>query len=127
MNDETYMENLVGLAKKKLEMFNSLHEATDLYWNEIVHGRYEWEVYRNEALCLRGISKDELIKAYDELLYPGGADGKKRERRCISVHVIGTNKAACAGRPDIKADRIGEEVDRMISLLQNSIGGAIWK
>lgn len=121
------MENLIGLAKNKLEMFNALHEATDHYWNEIVEGRYEWEIHRSEALCLRGVTKDELIKAYDEFLCPRSADGKKRERRCITVHVIGSSEEACAGRPDMEADRIEEEVDGLISSIHAANGGAIWK
>jgi len=126
MTGETYMENLVGLAKNKLQMFNSLSEETSHYWNEIVEGRYEWEVHRNEALCLRGITKDDLLQAYDEFLLPRCSDGIKRERRCITVHVIGTSDGACAGRPNIEADRIEEEVDRKISSVHKANSGAIW-
>lgn len=127
MKDETYMENLVGLAKNKLQMFNSLDEECTHYWNEIVEGRYDWEVHRNEALCLRGITKDELLQAYDTWLNPHGPDGERKERRCFTVRVIGTSEDACAGRPDIEANKIGEEVDKKVSSLHKAIGGTIWK
>ena len=66
MPKETFAEHLVGLAKIKLQIHNSLEEETSQFWYEIAIGRYDWEVHRNEALSLRGITMEDLLSCYDE-------------------------------------------------------------
>ena len=127
MDNEEYMEHLVGLAKNKLEMFNSLEEECDHYWNECVEGRYEWEVHRNEALCLRTITKDDLLHAYDEWLLPQSSSGKANKRRRVIIHVIGTGEGdASNGRPDVEAGRVDAEADQRILNFHKCSGEAFW-
>ena len=88
MTDAQFMEHLVGLAKNKLEMFNSLSEETGCYWSEIQDRRFDWEVYRNEALALRSLTKDKVITAFDEWLLPCGKDGKPCHRRALVCDLV---------------------------------------
>eukprot|EP00957_Ditylum_brightwellii_P100789 7682695-Ditylum_brightwellii.AAC.1 len=134
MKAEAFMEHVVGLTKDKLQRFNSLEEEAGSLWSEIVEGRYDFEVHRNEAEVLRQLSKENLIEAFDKyLLAPassptpppsgispstsieGGDRKKKRKKkkkasgtsfpRKLTVKVIGTaDGEASNGRPDINVD-----------------------
>ena len=126
MSKETFTEHLVGLAKIKLQMHNSLEEESAAFWYECTTDRYEWEVHRNEALCLREITLDDLLSCYDEYFYPGGAE-KRNERRRITIQVIGTGKDSSDGRPVIDSAKVDEEVDKMIAGFHESTGKAVWK
>ena len=126
MSRDSFTEHLVGLAKIKLQMHNSLDEESAAYWYECSIGRYEWEVHRKEALCLREITLEDLLSCYDEFLYPGGAE-KRNERRRITIQVIGTGKESSDGRPAIESDKVDEEVDRMIESFHKSSGGKVWE
>ena len=125
MSKDTFSEHLVGLAKIKLQMYNSLDEESAAFWYECTIGRYEFEVHRNEALCLREITLDDLLCCYDEYFYPGGAE-KRNERRRITIQVIGTGKESSGGRPAIDSAKVDEEVDKMIASFHKSTGGAVW-
>lgn len=126
MPKDTFTEHVVGLAKIKLQMHNSLDEENAALWYECTIGRCEWEVHRNEALCLREITLDELLSCYDEYFYPGDAN-EKNERRRITIQVIGTGKDSSDGRPAIDSDKVDEEVDKMIASFHKSTSGAVWK
>ncbi|KAI2493159.1 metalloendopeptidase [Fragilaria crotonensis] len=128
MKDEQFMEHLVGLAKNKLEMFNSLSEETGCYWSEIQDRRFDWEVYRNEALALRSITKKTVITAFDKWLLPCDKDGKMRDRRALVVQVIGNGGEACAeGRPCVgESESIPAFVDEQVRAVHASVGGATW-
>ena len=89
------IKNVVALAKQKLDMFNSLGEETDHYWSEIRDGRYLWDAEREEVICLRSFTKEEVLKAYDEWLAPGS-----KTRRKLAVKVICSEGDAAAGRPE---------------------------
>ena len=126
MSKDTFTEHVVGLAKIKLQMHNSLDEETAALWYECTIDRHEWEVHRNEALCLREITLDDLLSCYDEYFYPGGAENGN-ERRRITIQVIGTGKDSSEGRPAIDSAKVDEEVDKMIASFHKSTGEAVWK
>lgn len=125
MKQEQFMEHLVGLAKNKLEMFNSLSAECGCYWSEISDRRYDWEVYRNEALELRSCTKEGALEAFDEWLLPATASGTPRKRRALVVQVIGAGEEASAiGRPS--ADDIPLYVDEQVNELLERIGDKTW-
>ena len=128
MKPEQFMENLVGLAKNKLEMFNSLSEESGCYWNEIQEGRLDWEVHRNEALALRSLTKADAIAAYDEWLLPG-THGSRRNRRALVVQVIGNGDDECTkGRPTVKeGESIPAFCDYQVKAVHDLVKGATWK
>ena len=126
MSKDTFTEHVVGLAKIKLQMHNSLDEETAALWYECTIDRHEWEVHRNEAFCLREITLDDLLSCYDEYFYPGGANAEN-ERRRITIQVIGTGKDSSDGRPAIDSAEVDEEVDKMIASFHKSTGEAVWK
>lgn len=128
MKDEQFMEHLVGLAKNKLEMFNSLSEETGCYWSEIQDRRFDWEVYRNEALALRSLTKESVIAAFDKWLLPCNQDGTMRDRRALVVQIIGNGGEACAeGRPCVvDSESIPAFVDEQVRAVHASVGGATW-
>ena len=125
MPKEIFSDNLVGLAKIKLQMHNSLDEENGAFWYECTTGRYEWEVHRNEALRLREVTLEDLLSCYDEYFYPGTLE-KRNERRRITIQVIGSGKEE-DGRPAIEPAKVDEEVDKSIATFHKSTGGAVWK
>lgn len=84
MKKETFLEHQIALAKEKLDMFNSMSELTDTLWCEIRDGRFQWEIWRDEAIYLRTIQLQDIINIYDEWFLPG-----KKEHSILAVQVIG--------------------------------------
>lgn len=118
MSAKEFMEQMVGLANQKLDMFNSLTEETDHLWGEIRDGRYKWQVNREEVLVLRNITHKQALKAYDAWLYPG-KDGDKKittKRRIFVVEVVsGVDGPSSIGRPRVKPEEIVEFIDSQVS------------
>ena len=104
MKSDVFMEHTVGLAKKKLDMFHSLSDECDSYWTEITDGRFDWQVWRNETITLRSITKEKTLAAFDQWLMPGNA----LQRRLV-VQVLGGE-----GRPQ------GNDSEAM-TLLEDSV------
>ena len=78
-------------AKRKLEGFDSLEEETSSHWSEIVEHLYDFEAYRKEVQCLRTLTKDEVITAFDDWLLPVcQKEGKPTKRRRLVIQVIGS-------------------------------------
>jgi len=124
MSDSDFMEHLVALSTQKLDMFNSMPEETDVYWDEIVNGRFSWQVWRDEALILRQFTKAEVIAAFDEWLNP------ENERNILAVQVIGGgNPEVSIGRPDVEPSSFGDyadqQVDKFHQLCKNQLWGRI--
>lgn len=84
MSPEDFAEHLSGLAKQKLEAFNSLSEQTGHFWGEIRDGRYQFQVERDEVLQLQHISQEQALEAYDKWLYPKASNTRRR----FSVNVV---------------------------------------
>ena len=122
MPTKDFQENLVGLAKQKLDMYNCLSEETDTLWSEIDNGRFEWESWRNETVCLKDISKDVVLKALDEWILPG------KKRHILSVQVIGSGKTdASMGRPVLENDLSATDyADERIHEFRNLCKSQIW-
>lgn len=99
MKPSDFVHHLVSLAKQKLDMFNSLHEETNHYWSEIRDGRYLWDVNRQEVICLKSFTKEDVLKAYDDWLSP-----KSKTRRRLAIQVISSDGDASAGRPHVPDD-----------------------
>ena len=97
MTNDTFMGHMVGLAKEKLNMFNSLSESTASLWGEIRDGRYKFDMDREEVICLKTITKEETLKAYDEWISP-----KNNRIRQIVVKVVANEGPASTVRPDVK-------------------------
>uniref|UniRef100_A0A7S2YNV8 Coenzyme PQQ synthesis protein F-like C-terminal lobe domain-containing protein n=1 Tax=Entomoneis paludosa TaxID=265537 RepID=A0A7S2YNV8_9STRA len=109
MTDDQFLEHLVAVSTQKLEMFNSMPEETDVYWDEIVNGRFSWQAWRDEAIHLRTITKKEAIAAYDEWLLPG------QKRKIMAVQVIGGGTTEVAdGRPDVDPSAFGTYADQQV-------------
>ena len=113
MKTEDYFENLVALAKEKLDMFNSLAEETSCFWSEIRDNRYDWEINRNEALALRNVTKELVLESFDKWLNP------IVDRRMLVVHVISAahtdggeeSNDASIGRPEVDPANHGSYCD----------------
>jgi secreted Zn-dependent insulinase-like peptidase len=123
MKEEQFMEHLIGLAKTKLERFNSLSEETGCYWTEIVDGRLDWEVYRHEVLALRSLSKDQILESFEQWLLP--SHGKSRE---LVVQVIGDGSTPCGvGRPEVEIDDISHFITNQVQSLRKVVGKSMWE
>ncbi|KAL7436906.1 hypothetical protein ACHAXM_005357 [Skeletonema potamos] len=122
MSSEIFMEHLVSLAKEKLEMFDSMEDECGSYWSEICEGRYDFEGHLKEVQCLKTITKENLLAAYDDWLHPVCHEGKPKKRRRIVFHVIG--KGADQGVED--PSNVGEHIDNLVSDFHNSVNGETW-
>jgi secreted Zn-dependent insulinase-like peptidase len=125
MKPKDFMENLVALAKEKLDMFNSLAEETSSFWAEIRDGRYDWEVNRNEALALRGVTKDMVLEAFDKWLNPN------HKRRMLAVQVIcapqkDDDGAAATGRPEVSAADVHKYCDDRVKEFHHLCKNQTW-
>ena len=122
MSKETYMENVVSLAKDKLEKCDSLEEEAGNLWYEIVENRYNWEVHRDEAHALRSITKEQVIKAFDTWLSP-----KEDSRRRLIVHAIGTKEGVSSlNRPTVPIEDVGNIIDNKVKAFHKATGNKTW-
>ena len=129
MDGDTFMEHLVAIAKRKLEGFDSLEEETSSHWSEIVERRYDFEAYRKEVQCLRTLTKDEVITAYDDWLLPVcQKEGKPTKRRRLVIQVIGSGDGANSlGRPVVESDgTVGDYIDGLVEKFHHSINHETW-
>mmetsp|Transcript_8221 Transcript_8221/g.12707 ORF Transcript_8221/g.12707 Transcript_8221/m.12707 type:complete len:132 (+) Transcript_8221:1245-1640(+) len=126
MKEEEFMENLVGVAKTKLQMFNSLEEECNHLWEEISNYRCEWDIYRNEVICLRSITKDDLIKGFDKWFLPA-ASGNKKARRKLVVQVIGSGDGpSSVNRPVVETEHVASYIDEKIQEVYKEAGCKTW-
>jgi secreted Zn-dependent insulinase-like peptidase len=129
MPHEEFAQHLAGLAKNKLQMFNTLEEECSSYWDEIVDGRYDWECHRSETLQLKGLAKADILKMFDEILMPTrSSDGALQKKRRLVVQVIGTSEGeASKGRPAPNGDAdTGISIDDLVKDYHNKAGGSTW-
>ena len=118
MKHETYMENVIALAKNKLEMFDSLEDECDSYWSEISEGRYDFETHREEVRCLRSITKEMLIEAYDRWFVPVSTNGMEKKRRGLVFQVIGSGDGVVSEDRPVVTDSnvsLGRHVDDLVA------------
>lgn len=121
MSDDVFVENVVGVAKNKLDKFNSLEEECSHLWGEILERRYDWEVHRNEALSLRSLTKKQVLEAFNTWLHP-----ETKSRRKMSVYAIGTTEGqASIGRPVVTCST-KEMVDDSVKGFHKAGGNNTW-
>jgi secreted Zn-dependent insulinase-like peptidase len=109
MSPTDFMENMVGLAKYKLNAFHSLSEETDQLWDEIRDGRYLWEAEREEVMCLKTLTQKAAINAYDKWLFP-----QSKQRMRLAVKVTASEGPASVGRCDVNPEDVDEYNDRSV-------------
>lgn len=111
MTKDVFMEHVIGLAKNKLEKCDSLADETGNIWYEIVEMRYDFEAHRNEAECLRSLTKQQVIDGFDRWLNPDNP-----ARRKIEVCAIGLSEgSASIGRPNIDPENVNEFIDEQVA------------
>ena len=116
------MENLIGLAKTKLEMYNSLEEECSDLWSEILDCRYDWQCHRNEAAQLRTVTKQDVLDAYDKWLIPRCSKGNLQNRRRFTVVVQGAGEE----RESDSSEEIGNIIDKHVKLFHHFTGHETW-
>jgi secreted Zn-dependent insulinase-like peptidase len=122
MEDNVFMENVVGVAKTKLEKFNSLEDECSSLWSEIMDYNYEWEAWRNDVLSLRSMTKADVLNKFDQWLSP-----ESKSRRIIIVQAIGTTEGAPSeGRPVIEPDEVWCHIDNKVKAFHAAAGQATW-
>ena len=121
MTDTDLMEHLVAVATQKLEMFNSMSEETDAYWDEIVHGRFEWQAWRDEVLALQKLTKEDVVVAFDNWLNPGN------KRKALAVRVIGGgNTEISIGHPEVDQGELANYADEQVERFQQRCKNQVW-
>lgn len=121
MSKEAFLKHVIAVAHMKVEMFNSLTEEAGSYWGEITDGRFDWQCWRNEAEFLRTVNKEEVLKAFDKWLMPGG------KRSIMTVNVIGLGEEECQhGRPECKADAVDDYCDEQVEIFHKACKNQFW-
>lgn len=78
-------------------------------------------MWRDEAICLRNISKEDVLKAFDEWLNPD------KKRRMLVVQVIGNGETdASVGRPSVEHDQVGEFAIEQVTKFRASCKNQTW-
>ena len=115
MSRQEFLENVNGLAKQKLEAFNSMSEQTGHYWSEIRDRRYEFQSEIDEVIALRRISKSEALEAYDKWFYP--IDSKTRRR--FSVKIVSV-ESLISEAPNLNQENCNDFNDENVKLFQET-------
>jgi len=113
MTRDDYLEHMNGLAKQKLDAFNSLSEQTGHYWSEIRVGRYQFQVELDEVLALRGMSQEQALEAYDKWLYPKGSGTRRR----FSVNVVSVD-SLISENPHLSQEGCSDFNDERVKVFQ---------
>ncbi len=114
MKHDTFAKHLAGLASNKLQMYNCLEEECNVWWNEILDGRYDWEAHLSEALQIKSLTRSEILTAYEDWLLPT-QNGCPKHHRCLIVHVIGASKGPSSqGRPVLASESVGAKIDEQV-------------
>lgn len=85
MNRQVFMEHVIGLANDKLQKWNSLEEESGSFWSEIVEGRFDFEVHRNEVEALKKVKKADLLDVFHKYISPDNPKRRKLEVRVIGI------------------------------------------
>jgi nardilysin len=121
MPNDVFHSHVVAVATQKLDMFNSLSEETSSYWDEIADGRFEWQAWRNEAVVLKSITKDDVISAFEKWLKPG------IPRSMLIIKVIGTGESnSSKGRPDVDPKDVEEFCDSEVGKFHEKCNKQFW-
>ncbi|VEU33574.1 unnamed protein product [Pseudo-nitzschia multistriata] len=125
MAPEVFTGHMVGLAKEKLHMANSLAEETTDLWEEIRDGRYLWEAHREEVACLKTVTREEVLEAYDRYVSPDQGTARR-----LIVSVAASDGPASAGRPGVEFEAAGAHNDGCVesfhALCKNQTYGKIY-
>jgi nardilysin len=118
---DDFLEYLVGFATQKLDMFNSLNEETNSYWQEIRDGRFDWQSWRSEAVCLKSLTKQDVIESFHRWLAPS------TRRNILAVQVIGSGQGdSSLGRPSVDSDNFESFVDEQVADLHRRCKKQFW-
>ncbi|XP_065349186.1 insulin-degrading enzyme-like [Cloeon dipterum] len=98
MSDEEFEKHKEALAVLRLEKPKKMKQLTKIFWDEITKQTYCFDRNNIEVDFLKTITKDDVIKFYNEHIHPEGA-----KRRKLAVHVLSTAKGG--------AGNAGAEID----------------
>jgi hypothetical protein len=106
---------------RSTDLYEIFHVRCDSFWAEIRDGRYHWEVWRDEAIELRSIAKEDCLKAFDDWLCP------ETKRKLLVVQVIGGGETDSAqGRPAIDPQLHGEYTLEQVNQFRSTCKKQIW-
>jgi len=78
-------------------------------------------VWRDEAIHLRGVTKEDVLKAFDNWLLPG------KNRRLLVVQVIGNGDTnSSKGRPAVEQDKLGDYALEQVAKFRASCKNQTW-
>lgn len=85
MSDEEFLKHKDALAAHRLEKPKQLKTQSAIYWMEITAQQYHFDRANVEVAYLKTLSKDDVIKFYEQML-----KASSEVRRKIGVHVVST-------------------------------------
>ncbi|KAI0220840.1 Insulin-degrading enzyme [Lamellibrachia satsuma] len=83
MLDEDFTKHVEALATHRLERPKKLSAQNARYWSEIISQQYNFDRDEVEVAHLRSLTKDDVLRFYNELI---AQDAPKRHK--LSVHVV---------------------------------------
>jgi len=97
MKKEVFLENIVGLAKNKLQAWTTLSEHTNHLFSEITCYRKNFDIHRDEVVKLRTITK-EMVKVFFQTKVIG------KGSRVLKVQVIGDGGGEKRDRSELEVE-----------------------
>merc|ERR1712228_604451 len=96
MEDEEFKQHVEALATKRLEKPKKLSVRNGRYWSEILSQHYNFDRDEIEVALLRSLSKEDIIKFYNEHI------SNFETRKKLSCHVVSVCEGG-AGHSDTPA------------------------
>jgi len=126
MPKEEYLGKVIGLAKSKLLMNDSLEEECSSFWDKIIERTYNWEENLEDAIQLRGLTKADVIEAYEKYFLPMHGSIANKRRRLV-IQVIGVNEGpASDNRPVMSPDIVTAFIDDTVKSVHESSRYQTW-
>ncbi|KAG9445281.1 hypothetical protein H6P81_016621 [Aristolochia fimbriata] len=102
LDSESFENYRASLIEQKLEKHPSLIHETNHHWTQIVDKRYSFDMLVMEAVELKSIQKDDVIRWYNTYLRP-----ESPKCRRLAVHVWGCNTSV---KPEAEETKFGDVI-----------------
>jgi len=91
MPEQKFQKHKSSLINKRLERLKNLTQETSRFWNHVVSESYDFEQVDHDVAHLEKLTKDELMKFFDNFISPASPTRAK-----LAVHLVAQGTAAFA-------------------------------
>eukprot|EP00484_Ammonia_sp_Unknown_P002445 CAMPEP_0197074844 /NCGR_PEP_ID=MMETSP1384-20130603/211309_1 /TAXON_ID=29189 /ORGANISM="Ammonia sp." /LENGTH=1070 /DNA_ID=CAMNT_0042513685 /DNA_START=164 /DNA_END=3375 /DNA_ORIENTATION=+ len=105
MDDDTFALNKKSVINNLLEKPKTIHEQNSRYWREITSSRYQFQRRENLAKEIEKVSKEDVLKFYDEFIVQNSEARTKFTVHCYgNQHPMEVNQEADADKESCYED-----------------------